>query len=114
MENEREVLALQHQVKAADEQGQAPRYGPGDALNPIVFIAALILRFESRGGYLRASRARPRWLDRWRADDPSWCTAEARDLANGLPLTATELSFVRPLETARFAPKRPLRCSIQH
>ena len=39
MENEREVLALQHQVKAADEQGQAPRYRPGDALNPIVFIA---------------------------------------------------------------------------
>jgi hypothetical protein len=39
MENEREVLVLQHQVKGADEQGQAPRYRPGDALNPIVFIA---------------------------------------------------------------------------
>ena len=36
MENEREVLVLQHQVKGADEQGQAPRYRPGDALNPIV------------------------------------------------------------------------------
>ena len=29
MENEREILALQHQVKAADEQGQAPRCPPG-------------------------------------------------------------------------------------
>lgn len=59
MENEREVLVLQHQVKGADEQGQAPRYRPGDALNPIVFVAALILRFESRGGYLRAAERGP-------------------------------------------------------
>ena len=60
MENEREILALQHQSKDADELGQASRCRPSDALNPIVFIAAVILRFETRGHYSRASRARPR------------------------------------------------------